>query len=199
MMGGCTCSGYSIRPPGVGNHDAMKKLIHSLLTMLLICLSYLGTMGATTAGEEGSLRDPFAYCATVGTIDAPGPRYIGPAMPEGIIRQLKDAFGLAADVSLAPLLKGWAWRCMEGKVYACMVGANLPCTTKADSSPEPAKPLREFCRTRFNAAAIPAVVTGRATIYAWRCSGGQPIIDRQMSQVDHAGFLSDIWYQISPE
>ncbi len=175
----------------------MRRLRHGWVTTILVCLSSLVMLGGTTAAEERTYEDPFDYCAAVGTIDAPGSQYTGSPMPEVVIHKLKSALGMAADAPLSFLLYGSFWRCMEGEVYACTVGANIPCTTKADSSPEPAKPLQEFCRTQPNATVIPAVVTGRATIYDWRCSGGQPIIERQMWEIDEAGFLSDIWYRIS--
>jgi hypothetical protein len=39
-------------------------------------------------------------------------------------------------------------------------------------------------------------VTGRATVYEWRCASGAPEVVRQVVEVDAQGFLKDIWYQI---
>jgi hypothetical protein len=56
----------------------------------------------------------------------------------------------------------------------------------------------EFCRDSPDTDYIPAVATGRATIYAWRCTNGVPAIVREVTQPDAQGFLSSIWYEITP-
>ena len=103
-------------------------------------------LGAAIAPTEGHFVDPFAYCAAVGTIGAPDARYTGPAMPETVARGLKAALAPPADGPVDPLLGNSIWRCMNGKVYACTVGANLPCSEKADARREPAPALADFCR-----------------------------------------------------
>jgi hypothetical protein len=46
---------------------------------------------------------------------------------------------------------------------------------------------------------ITRVVIGRATVYEWKCTNGVPEIMRQFDQPDARGFLSHIWYAISPD
>jgi len=46
---------------------------------------------------------------------------------------------------------------------------------------------------------IPMVATGRATVYEWKCVGRVPEVVRQVAQPDARGFLSHIWYAMSPE
>jgi hypothetical protein len=140
--------------------------------------------------------DPFTYCAKVGTIDAPDHRYTGPAMPAVIVRGLRAAFGAPAD---APFLEHSVWRCMGGKVYACTVGANLPCSEKADTNRKPSTGMAEFCQGSPDASVIPAYVTGRATVYEWRCDGTKAVVEKQIAKVDARGYLAGIWYAISPE
>jgi hypothetical protein len=155
-------------------------------------------LGAAIALTEGHFEDPFAYCAAVGTIGAPDARYTGPAMPEALARGLKAALALPADAPSAPLVRSSIWRCMNGKVYACTVGANLPCAEKADTRRAPAPELVDFCRQNPGAEVIPMVVTGRATVFAWRCAGERPAIIRQFAQPDAAGYLAHIWFPIDP-
>ena len=131
-------------------------------------------------------------------LGAPDARYTGPAMPETVARGLKAALALPADGPVDPLLGNSIWRCMNGKVYACTVGANLPCSEKADARREPAPALADFCRQNPGAEAIPMAVTGRATVFAWRCAGERPAIVRQFAQPDAAGYLAHIWYPIDP-
>ena len=86
---------------------------------------------------------------------------------------------------------------MAGRVYACAFGANLPCDEKADTGRSPTAAMRAFCRDNPAADFIPMVVTGRATVYAWRCEGGTLAIERQITEPDARGYLADIWYEIA--
>lgn len=158
-----------------------------------------GWASPAEAGGAASYDDPFAYCAAVGTVDAPGPPYDGPPTPELLVRKLKAASGAPAEAPDALFREAASWRCMEGAVYACTVGANLPCTTKADPGREPDAAMRAFCDEQPEGTVLPAVVTGRATIYAWRCSGGEAVAEGPPKAVDAAGFLADIWYRLAPD
>jgi hypothetical protein len=153
---------------------------------------------ALGSGEQATFTDPFIYCATLGTIDAPDSRYTGPKVPEAVARGLKRAFGAPADAPLEPFLNNTVWRCMGGTVYACTVGANLPCQGKADVSRSPTQGMTDFCKNNPQAEIIPAVVTGRTTVYAWQCTNGVPEVVRQLAHPDARGFLSNIWYAIGP-
>jgi hypothetical protein len=149
-------------------------------------------------GQPATFSDPFAYCAALGTIDAPDSRYTGPKVPEAVAQGLKKAFGAPADAPLEPFLHDTFWRCMNGQVYACTVGANLPCQERADVNRTPTQGMTTFCQNNPHAEVIPAFVTGRATVYAWKCTGGVPEVVQQFAQPDAQGFLSNIWYAISP-
>jgi hypothetical protein len=92
-----------------------------------------------------TFTDPFAYCATVGTSDSPAPPYAGPTLPDSVIAGLKKALDMPDDVPAEVLQNGTFWRCMNGKVYACFVGANLPCEAKANTDRTPTQALMEFC------------------------------------------------------
>lgn len=142
--------------------------------------------------------DPYAYCAAVGTIDEPDERYVGPAEPESIARDLRTVLN-TPDTPLEFYQQGLFWRCMDGRVYACVVGANLPCWAKADLSQEPTPVMNDFCAENPDAEVIPAVVTGRETVYAWRCEGTTAVVDRQVSEVDERGYPADIWYALPAE
>jgi hypothetical protein len=150
------------------------------------------------SGPQAQFSDPFAYCAVLGTIDAPDSRYIGAKVPEVVAQGLKKAFGAPADAPLGPFLRNTFWRCMDGQVYACTVGANLPCQERADVSRKPTQGMTDFCKNNPHAEVIPAVATGRATVYEWTCANDLPEVVRQFAQPDARGFLSNIWYAISP-
>jgi hypothetical protein len=153
---------------------------------------------APGSGSQATFSDPFAYCAALGTIDAPDARYTGPNVPEVVAQGLKKAFGAPADAPLESFLHNTVWRCMGGQVYACTVGANLPCQERANTSRRPTQGMTDFCQDNAHAEVIPAFVTGRATVYEWKCANGVPAVVRQFAQPDARGFLSNIWYAISP-
>jgi len=167
---------------------------------LLLALAGLAGCGSAAAArpEPADYTDPFAYCAAVGTVDAPGADYTGPQVPQSVAEGLREALN-APDTPLDVLQNGTSWRCMEGQVYACFVGANLPCEAKAKTDRTPTPEETDFCKQNPNSDFIPAAVTGRETVYEWRCRNGAPEIVRQVFQPDAQGFLSEIWYKISPD
>jgi hypothetical protein len=158
----------------------------------------------TKAGQsrDGSvrrapIRDPFEYCAAVGTIDEPDADYQGPKLPESVIQAMIRQ-GILPRQGPAAFQHNAVWRCMGGKVWACTFGANLPCLEKADQSQIPTRAMDEFCAAHRWEQAIPAAVTGRATVYAWRCTEGRPQIGRRLFRSDPRGFLSAFWYELAP-
>jgi hypothetical protein len=151
---------------------------------------------AVPDGEAAATYDePFAYCAAVGTVDEPDERYTGEELPVVILEGVRDALD-ATDVDLEVFEIGTVWRCMDSKVYACNVGANLPCLAKADESQEPQQPLIDYCAENPDSDFIPAVVTGRETVYSWACEDGEPVVVEQFTEVDSQGFLEFVWYEL---
>jgi hypothetical protein len=151
----------------------------------------------TAASDRSRFCDPFVYCAAIGTTDAPDERYTGPPVPEAIVKELRKKVDIADNAPDYWVAAGTVWRCMDGRVWACFVGANLPCSERADSSSAPKPRMEAFCKTNPEADSIPAAVTGRATIYDWRCADGSPSIVTQRFTPDAGGFLSDFWHELS--
>ncbi len=152
----------------------------------------------TLTSPPATFTDPFAYCAAVSTIDTPDSRFSGPHMPDVLAKGLRKASGASADAPDELFTTAAFWRCMDGKVYACTVGANLPCESKANTDQVPTQAETDFCQANPASDFIPAAVTGHDTIYAWRCTQGKPVVDKQVFQVDKQGFIAEIWYAIPP-
>ncbi|MCL4859129.1 MAG: hypothetical protein KJZ93_06965 [Caldilineaceae bacterium] len=149
---------------------------------------------AATSGM--TYNDPFAYCAAVGTSDTPDERYTGPAVSVSIVQGLRTAME-TPDAPADLFAEGRAfWRCMDSRVYACVVGANIPCMEKADVSQEPTAEMAQFCQENPGAEVIPAYVTGRATIYAWRCENSTPTAGEAVAEVDEQGYNQNFWYEL---
>lgn len=146
----------------------------------------------TPTARATTFDDPFSYCAAVGTIDAPDSRYVGAAMPQAVEDAIRERFGLGSTEPGG----GTSWRCLDGKLLACTIGANLPCG-KADTSREPTPAMVEFCQGNPWEDYIPKAVTGHSTIYAWDCRGGEPMIATQEFEVDARGFIADFWYEVT--
>ncbi|HOC21948.1 MAG TPA: hypothetical protein PKL16_10655 [Anaerolineae bacterium] len=183
----------------------MGRLTKSLAVLSLAVVVFIAACSAPAsqntptqpATEQTLYADPFAYCAAVGTVDAPDARYNGPEMPDSVIQGLIQQGVISADAP-AEFQKSAVWRCMDGQVWACHFGANLPCLEKADTSQTPTSEMESFCATNPTAEGIPAAVTGRATVYEWKCTDGKPEVGQQLFHVDAQGFLGDFWYELTP-
>ena len=153
-------------------------------------------LGAAHAAE--TFDGPFTYCAAVRTIDAPDTRYQGPAVPEPVARGLQKEFGVAPEEPLAAFARGTTWRCMDGAVYACNVGANLPCQEKPATDPQPSDGMRTYCKENPGSDFIPMYVTGHGTIYDWSCVNGVVTRGKRTAELDARGYIASIWYRIDP-
>jgi putative hemolysin len=137
---------------------------------------YNGTCSRTAKASdspETTTADPFAYCATVGTENMPTDETVNGKLLDAIVQGMIDQDIVSADAPAA-IQQAALWRCMDGNVWACTVGANLPCGEKADLSERPTQAMKEFCQANPNADVIPAAATGRATVYSWKCDPKRP-------------------------
>src|SRR5690606_14337260 len=141
-----------------GDRSAFARIAGLLAGLGVLAASAGSSAFASEAAgpSAASFTDPFAYCKAVGTIDEPDGRYTGPKMPESLAAALRDRFKAPRDASLEAFVKNSFWRCMDGKVYACNVGANIPCQEKADASREPNAGMIDYCKTNPFEDHIPA-------------------------------------------
>lgn len=138
--------------------------------------------------------NPFKYCSAIGTIDKPDKRYTGKKVPDSIVESMIKQGIVSADAP--PQFKSnLVWRCMNYRVLVCLYGANIPCTDKADTSRIPSSEMNGYCKANPSADSIPAYITGRTTVYEWRCTNGKPSIARQIHQVDHEGYIKAYWHE----
>ncbi len=168
------------------------------VVMILIALAASGCDAAVDSDRiSGTYDDAFAYCSAVGTADLPDDRYTGDPIPDEVIGGYLRAAGVESTTEPPERLRETTvWRCMDGAVYACNFGANLPCTAKADLDTSPSAAMNEFCAASRDAPSIPRSVTGRETIYDWGCDGHVPTVLQRIDEPDAAGFLSRIWYRV---
>jgi hypothetical protein len=196
--------------------NIIDRVIHDQIVHILIIFGVVILMlyGCGTANRNGScpvkyalqkvsgektFNDPFSYCKCAGTIDTPDKKYQGERIPESMISSIKKKMGLTDDVTTDYIRDTTTWRCMDGKVLICMTGANLPCLEKADTRRIPTEAMNDFCKANPDLEYIPAVVTGRSTVYEWRCSGTKPVVVKQVSIPDKQGYRSDIWFELGAD
>jgi hypothetical protein len=169
----------------------------TLRVLLFITTIASASAGAALAATAARYDDPAPYCAALRTIDRPDARYAGPAVPDWLARSLQQESGASADAPL-DFFKHARWRCADGKVLACLYGANIPCDDKADRSRHASAGSRQFCRDNRKADVVPVFAAGRTTVYAWRCRAGVPQIVRQIQQIDRRGYAASFWYPVMP-
>lgn len=147
---------------------------------------------ACSPGE--TIEDPFAWCAAAGTTGLVDNKHTDGAFPAPLVNAMV-AQGLMTADAPAQVQQANRWRCMNGAVLVCPLGANLPCAEKADLSREPSQAMSSWCEANANSD-IPAYVTGRATVYRWKCNGTTAAVDQQIATADDEGYLAEFWYSL---
>jgi hypothetical protein len=169
-----------------------------LLTLSLLVPALSACSPAATEAPK-TYSDPFAYCAAVGQIDAPDARYTGPKMDEALFKDYLTAARLDPTMDYPDQFKQMTtWRCMDGRVYACNFGANIPCDSKANTDKTPTQAIIEYCQANPDVDFVPMAVTGHNVIYSWRCKAGVPELADQIDTVDAAGYQSSFWVPLQP-
>ena len=87
---------------------------------------------------------------------------------------------------------------MNGHVFACSFGANIPCEIKGNTERNPNPAIVTYCEQNPKANSIPAYVTGRETVYEWQRIGGKAKITPQFTKVGERGIIESIWYPLDP-
>lgn len=86
------------------------------------------------------------------------------------------------------------YRCMNGKVMVCFVGANLPCTKMNAKRENPGADV--FCRENPDAGSVPAYAIGHDSIHTYRCRSGKAEVTETTRQLDQRGFAKDLWIEL---
>ena len=177
----------------------IKAILIGIITLSIIGIISCSQSGESDAGAgDTTYVTPFDYCKAVKNADLPGPEYKGPKLPDAVAQQLRKDMGVSDSMPEEMFNDGTYWRCMDGDVYACNVGANLPCQERADMSKEPNKGMLNYCGENPDAEIIPMYASGKATVYEWKCDNGTPEIVKQIAETDKNGYIKDIWYKITP-
>jgi hypothetical protein len=135
----------------------------------------------------GASTDPIGYCKAAGTRDSVR------SLPRTLRSAAAAALGLPPGAAGS---EGYFWRCMDGAVYVCAVGANIPCQSKADAAQRNSG-AEAFCKQNPDAESVPAYATGHRTIYGWRCLSGAAVHGKPVMRLDRRGFQADFWHRLT--
>ena len=156
-----------------------------VLTALLAAWAILAP-----AKVQAENADMAARCAQVRNDDTVRP--YDPSQRAGLIRAYARLFpGAPTPPPEAQLKNGAHIRCMNGQLFACFTGANLPCgkMNKARDN----HGADEYCRANADADVVPAFATGHDTIYSYRCAGERSVIVEPTLTLDARGFAASLW------
>lgn len=165
----------------------------------VIIFSFLMSGVSLAANQPiGSLSpsDPLTYCKVAGTVD-PKPRAKAEqnVLSPALIQKIRAQFGFAANTPDEEIQNQAILRCAQGKLWVCVIGANLPCG-KADTAKKVSAEVKHYCQEQPNSDFIPATLTGHDTAYEWRCTKGAPVIARKF-KLDGQGYFLDYWKEIA--
>ncbi|MBU6419578.1 MAG: hypothetical protein KGQ79_07605 [Proteobacteria bacterium] len=149
-------------------------MVKTIFIALLLVFGILAVPSARAAG----------YCAAHPNEDALH------ALPMALVPAAQAAFGLHG-LSTAQTRRMTVTRCMGGKVYACFIGANLPCGKANKARNLPA--ATDWCENNPNADFVPAYISGHDSVYAWRCRFGLPVHVGPPAVLDQRGFFKCYW------
>jgi hypothetical protein len=164
-----------------------------IFILLLSCvLAALATSAAPrNAMAEDSIRHSpaAAKCSQARNDDTLRPYEA--SLRSGFVRAYKRLFaGDPKDPDEAELKTAY-FRCQDGHLLACFVGANLPCGKLDTSKKNPG--AIAYCRENPRSDTVPMSSTGHDTIYFFACSNGRAKIKDQNWKVDRRGFGVQLW------
>ncbi|WP_217578075.1 hypothetical protein [Mesorhizobium sp. GbtcB19] len=161
----------------------------STIGLLAFALLSAFVAGAATA-KAAPADDLYKLCRQVKNDDTIRP--YSHELYGGTVKAFKRLFPDATSALQEQELQTQAsYRCMNGKVLACFVGANLPCAKMNTARDNPG--ADEFCKANPNADVVPAFATGHDAVYSYKCASGKAVVAGNSWQLDKRGFAKKLW------
>lgn len=114
---------------------------------------------------------------------------------DGTVEAFKKLFPAATAAPDEAELKTQAqYRCMNGKIMVCFVGANLPCVKMNNARNNPG--ADEFCRQHQNEDNVPAFAIGHDAVFSYKCRSGRAEIVSSAWKLDERGFAKKLWTEL---
>ena len=165
----------------------MRKLVTGAL-----CLTAILALSLAPDRTLAASASPQQVCSRVVNDDTIRP--YTRSLKSGFLNAYRRAFPDAKEAPDEAELKTASYRCMDGHLMACFVGANLPCA-KIDTSKRN-RGATGYCRRHRNEDIVPMSATGHDALYTFSCVNGEARVKEQTWTLDHRGFASEIWKPI---
>ncbi|MDQ8729168.1 hypothetical protein [Bradyrhizobium sp. LHD-71] len=167
----------------------MRPLACIAAAVLVVTLVAVSTR-PSAAQEKSSGESLVQFCARVGNDDTI--RDYSPALRQQTARAFKQLFPDAkGEPDASDLQRQAHYRCMQGKVMVCFIGANLPCS-KISTAREN-RGATAFCRDHPSQDSVPAFATGHDAAYSYRCRNGRAQVVNATWTLDKRGFAKQLW------
>jgi len=149
--------------------------------MIMRVFVFLGCLLSALALAAGPAHAG-TYCEQRNTAPVP--------LPAALVPQAQKVFGLQ-NADPAWVERSTVVRCMGARLWACNMGANLPCGKANTATALPAGD--DWCKQNPNSDFIPAYITGHDSVQQWRCTNGAPAITGKPAPIDAQGYLAEYW------
>ena len=136
--------------------------------------------------------DPWEECAGLSESD-PVVQPVSELEPEEFRRRVQITFMVRNEDTET---SSAARRCMNGKVYACLMNEDSNCIDKLDLSTEPNEAMELVCADpSLEGWILAPIVTGQSA-YEWTCNDGEPVLIGMRREPDAAGYDRSVWFEI---
>ncbi len=167
-----------------------SNITFSLAATLLGILAIFYMAGVAAAAPGPDLHQLCREARNDDTI-----REYSHALYNGTVEAFKELFPAATATPDEAELKTQAqYRCMNGKIMVCFVGANLPCVKMNNARNNPG--ADEFCRQHQNEDNVPAFAIGHDAVFSYRCRSGRAEIVGSAWKLDERGFAKKLWAEL---
>jgi hypothetical protein len=181
-------------PNPVSFPEEVEMTALRLSTIGFIALSALVLLaGAAGGAAPAPAKDLHKLCHQVKNDDTVRP--YSHALYAGTVKAFKKLFPDAKATPEESELETQAnYRCMNGKVLACFVGANLPCAKMNAARDNPGADA--FCKANPNTDSVPMAATGHDAVYGYKCQNGKAMVSGTSWQLDKRGFATKLWAEV---
>lgn len=167
------------------------RSFHLSTVVAAMRLSAFTLLAITTGGASAApAQSLYKLCRQVKNDDTIRP--YSHDLYSGTVKAFKKLFPNANGAPEESELQTQAnYRCMNGKVRVCFVGANLPCAKMNVSRDNPG--ADEYCKANPNDDVVPAVATGHDAVYSYKCQNGKAEVAGNPWKLDKRGFAKELW------
>lgn len=138
-------------------------------------------------------EDPWQQCASV-IVSGSYPEKVSEIENAELRRRVQITFMIQDEAAENSFI---AERCMNGKLYICLINGLNNCAEKLDFTTESNESMRNYCSSEeMEGAILSPVITGINSAFEWRCHEGTAMITDQIAEPDTDGYDKSIWHEI---